>query len=65
VRPRASLGRWGDEVLVEQVPSEIHRVLTRPLAIDVQTARGYVTLAGAVHDDEVESIPARVARLPA
>jgi hypothetical protein len=64
LRSRASVGSLREQVLVEQVRSEIDHLLARPHAIEVRAAHGYVTLAGAIHDDEVEPVLARVAQLP-
>jgi hypothetical protein len=64
LRSRIAFRSQRDRALVEQVRSEIGRVLERPHAIEVQARRGHVTLTGAIRDDEIDQVVARVAHLP-
>jgi osmotically-inducible protein OsmY len=49
-------GDVDDRVLVERVRSEIGRVVSNPHAVEVESSRGHITLAGNVGADELHRL---------
>jgi hypothetical protein len=62
--PAKLSGGLRDRVLARRVRSEIDAALGHPHAIDVEVADGRVYLRGGVPDEELESLVARIARVP-